>query len=286
MLIQAHCFRPSRFCLIHRHRKNPVISRRHPFNVSLLNGVLNTRNSGRPKGCGMTVSASEENFNVEKKRKVVEHICLLKAKVDISEDEENDMLDFLYTTQYQMGGILAVSLGRISNQNLDNYTHGFYMRFQKKEDLDKFYEKPFYLSVLKEHVLPYCHGLLNVDYESEVEDDILPIFRKGEEFNYGVEFVLLISFADKAIESINDALGSLERLIMGFPSLIVQSTQGRNFNLSNVEYTHGVVTRFRSVDAFEIFMGSSKYKDFSFSPHYGKCLKDFKTFLSEKTTYF
>lgn len=96
-----------------------------------------------------------------------------------------------------------------------------------------------------------------MDYESEVEDDLLPIFRKGEvgikilydvcfldkmkcfevseelanhswrqEFNYGLEFVLLVSFADKDIGSIEDALVSLERLIMGFPSLIVQSTQG------------------------------------------------------------
>lgn len=47
--------------------------------------------------------------------------------------------------------------GRISNQNLDSYTHGVFMRFQKKEDLEKFYEQPFFLSVLKEHVLPYCH---------------------------------------------------------------------------------------------------------------------------------
>lgn len=46
-------------------------------------------------------------------RKIVEHICLLKAKVDLSEEEENDMLDYLYTTQYQMGGILAISLGEL-----------------------------------------------------------------------------------------------------------------------------------------------------------------------------
>lgn len=45
-------------------------------------------------------------------RKVVEHVCLLKAKEDLSEEEENDMLDYLYTTQYQMGGIVAISLGR------------------------------------------------------------------------------------------------------------------------------------------------------------------------------
>lgn len=46
-------------------------------------------------------------------RKVVEHICLLKAKEDLSNEEENDMLDYLYTTQYQMAGILSVSLGEL-----------------------------------------------------------------------------------------------------------------------------------------------------------------------------
>lgn len=43
----------------------------------------------------------------------MEHICLLKAKVDLSEEEENSMLDYLYTTQYQMGGILSISLGNL-----------------------------------------------------------------------------------------------------------------------------------------------------------------------------
>jgi hypothetical protein len=47
------------------------------------------------------------------RRKVVEHICLLKAKEGLSEEEENDMLDYLYTTQYQMGGIIAISLGKV-----------------------------------------------------------------------------------------------------------------------------------------------------------------------------
>jgi hypothetical protein len=41
----------------------------------------------------------------------VEHIILLRAKPDISDAEEKDMLDYLYTSQYQMRGILAVSLG-------------------------------------------------------------------------------------------------------------------------------------------------------------------------------
>lgn len=68
---------------------------------------------------------------------------------------------------------------------------------------------------------------MNVDYETEVEDDILPIFRKGEDFNFGVEFVLLISFIQSAFGGpAEDALESLKRLTAEFPSLIVQSTQG------------------------------------------------------------
>lgn len=47
-----------------------------------------------------------------------------------------------------------------------------------------------------------------------------------QEFNFGVEFVLLLSFVDSASGHVEEALVSLEELIVGFPSLIVQSTRG------------------------------------------------------------
>ncbi|XP_059643112.1 stress-response A/B barrel domain-containing protein UP3 isoform X2 [Cornus florida] len=268
MFIQTHAWGLSTIYPIHRFRRNPAsgtpASARKPFNVFQLNGVSNTslRNM---KNQGAKFSVSEgpnSSIGMERKRKVVEHICLLKAREDLSDEEEKDMLDYLYTSQYQMGGIVAISLGRISGRNTENYTHAVYMRFQRKEDLAKFYENPFYLGVLRDHVMPYCHGLIYVDYESEVEDDILPIFRKGEEFNYGVECILLIAFVESALGApAEDALASLTKLMMDFPSLIVQATKGLNFNLSNTEYTYGVVIRFRSFEAFEIFMNSSEYKD-------------------------
>ncbi|XP_022859835.1 uncharacterized protein LOC111380486 [Olea europaea var. sylvestris] len=136
------------------------------------------------------------------------------------------------------------------------------MRFQTKEDVAKFYENPFYMGVLKDHVMPYCHAVVDVDYESEVEDDILPIFRKGEEFNYGVESVVLISFNKSSIgRPAQAALDALANLTLEFPSLIVQATKGQNINNSSKEYTHGAVIRFRSFEAYEIFVNSSEYKD-------------------------
>lgn len=44
-------------------------------------------------------------------RKVVEHACLLKAEQVLSDEDEQETLDYLYAFQYQMRGIAAVSLG-------------------------------------------------------------------------------------------------------------------------------------------------------------------------------
>ncbi|KAK7358646.1 hypothetical protein VNO77_00584 [Canavalia gladiata] len=111
--------------------------------------------------CGVDHRSS--NLGSERKRKVVEHVCLIKAKRNLSEEEENDMLDYLYTTQYQMGGVVAISLGRVSAPNSERYTHALFMRFQKKDNLEKFYENPFYLKVLKDRVMTYCHVCTNMD---------------------------------------------------------------------------------------------------------------------------
>lgn len=105
---------------------------------------------------GLSLDSSDDSDFI-KKRKVVDHITLLKAKEGLSDEDEKDMLDHLYTSQYQMGGIIAISLGLVRNQNLDGYTHAVYMRFQGKEDLAMFYENAFYLGVLKDHVMPYSH---------------------------------------------------------------------------------------------------------------------------------
>ncbi|KAI5383780.1 hypothetical protein KIW84_070945 [Lathyrus oleraceus] len=91
---------------------------------------------------------------------------------------------------------------------------------------------------------------------------MLSIFRKGEEFSHGVEFVLLLSFNEDALgNKVEHALVSLATVMSESPSLIVQFTQGLNFNESSKEYTHGVVIRFRSVEAFKIFLRSQEYKD-------------------------
>ncbi|KAH1133366.1 hypothetical protein GLYMA_05G087800v4 [Glycine max] len=50
-------------------------------------------------------------------------------------------------------------------------------------------------------------------------------------------------------------------MMLESPSFIVQFTHGLNLSLSSKEYTHGVVIRFQSVEAFEIFINSKEYKN-------------------------
>lgn len=47
--------------------------------------------------------------------------------------------------------------GRIEGPNAENFTHGVYMRFQRKEDITKFYNSAFYSRVLEEHVNPISY---------------------------------------------------------------------------------------------------------------------------------
>ncbi|KAM0902752.1 hypothetical protein ACQ4PT_019051 [Festuca glaucescens] len=197
-----------------------------------------------------------------KKRKIAEHIILLRTNPNISDAEEKDMLDYLYTCQYQMRGILTVSLGRIEDPNSENFTHAVFMRFQQKEDIAKFQSSAYYSKVLDGYVKPVSYGLVSVDFESEVEDDIIPLFRRGEDFNYGVEFMLLISFSETASkEAVEDALAHLRNLIIQYSSFIVQATLGCCLNHIDNRYSHAAVIRFPSLDDFKLFRGSIEYKD-------------------------
>ncbi|XP_051194407.1 stress-response A/B barrel domain-containing protein UP3 [Lolium perenne] len=197
-----------------------------------------------------------------KKRKIAEHIILLRTNPNISDAEEKDMLDYLYTCQYQMRGILTVSLGRIEDPNSENFTHAVFMRFQQKEDIAKFQSSAYYSKVLDGYVKPVSYALVSVDFESEVEDDIIPLFRRGEDFNYGVEFMLLISFSETASkEAVEDALAHLRNLIIQYSAFIVQATLGCCLNHIDNRYSHAAVIRFPSLDDFKLFKGSIEYKD-------------------------
>lgn len=181
-------------------------------------------------------------------------------KKDFTEEQEKNMLDHLFTLQYQMRGIIAVSLGRITGENSDGCTHGLLTRFPSVEALKGYYDSPIRWRIEQDYIIPHYHGLICIDYETEVEDDIAPIFRRGEDFEQGVEYMVLLQVKEGISSGVvQEALQSLSGLIKELQSLVVQHTSGTNFCMLNKGYTHGMVTRFPSEEAKEIFIHHPAY---------------------------
>ncbi|CAO2141050.1 unnamed protein product [Urochloa humidicola] len=94
-------------------------------------------------------------------------------------------------------------------------------------------------------------------FEPELEDDIIPLFRRGEDFNCGVQFMLLF-FETASQEAREDASSSLQRLISQWGSFIVQATCGCCLDPEN-GYNHAAVIRFPSFDDLKLFRESMEY---------------------------
>lgn len=194
-----------------------------------------------------------------RKRKVVEHVVLFQMKKGFTEEQEKDMLDHLYTLQYQLRGILAVSLGSTTTQNPDGCTHGLFMGFPSTEALAGYYDSPARWKVANEYIIPYYNGLISIDYEAEVEDDI-PIFRRGEIFEQGVESLVFLRVKpDTDPRRVQEGFNALSCLAEELEMLVVQHTSGANFCSLNKGYSHGMVTRFLSEEAKNIFTKHSSY---------------------------
>ncbi|KAI5068941.1 hypothetical protein GOP47_0015242 [Adiantum capillus-veneris] len=195
-----------------------------------------------------------------RKRKVIEHVVIFQMKMGFTEEQEKDMLDHLYTLQYQLRGIISISLGSTNSRNADGSTHGLFMRFPSREALESYYESPSRWKVANEYIIPYYNGLICVDYEAEVEDDIEPIFRRGEAFEQGIESLTLLQVkADTDPIRIQESFDLVSALAEELGTLVVQHTSGTNISSLNKGYTHGMVMRFPSEDARDSFTQHSSY---------------------------
>ncbi|KAG0554348.1 hypothetical protein M758_12G086700 [Ceratodon purpureus] len=194
-------------------------------------------------------------------RKVVEHVVLLQMEEDLTDEQEKDMLDHLYSLQYHYRGILAVSLGRVVERMPEGVTHAFFQRFPSFEALEQYMNHPARLKVADEFISPYCKGRIVADFEAEVEDDLEPLFRRGDKFQQGIEHVVLIKVREGAsqagTEGMMEAFNALPQQID--PSVIVQLTAGVNLSDRSKGYTHGVLVRVPSEEALDTFSKHPAY---------------------------
>jgi hypothetical protein len=180
---------------------------------------------------------------------------------DMTDEQEKDMLDHLYSLQYYYRGILAVSLGSVVERMPEGVTHAFFQRFPSLEALDQYMDHPAPVQVEDKFIDPYCKGIIVADFEAEVEDDLESLFRRGDQFQQGIEHVVLIKVREGAsqagAEAMLEAFNALPQQMDS--SVIVQLTAGANISDLNKGYTHAVLVRVPSEEALDTFSKHPAY---------------------------
>ncbi|CAM6094979.1 unnamed protein product [Calypogeia fissa] len=187
-------------------------------------------------------------------RKVLEHVVLFKMQDTMTEEQEKEMLDSLWSLQYQVKNVLCTTVGRLVQKTPEGFTHALFSRFPNKQAVDDYMESPTRWRVAQDLVIPYYLGLMMVDFEGEVEDDIETVFRRGDDFQEGVEHFLFFRFKDNvSSDAVDKFLNTANSLPAKFGEL-VQLTVGANFqSQSKGTYTHGLVARLPSGEAYAEF---------------------------------
>jgi hypothetical protein len=250
------------------------ISRRYENRIHRCHQQWDDDNTTPRRFTNVTVAADRSSINGAQSsarptgtRKVVEHVVLFQMKEDFTDEQEKDMLDHLFTLQYRFRGILAISLGRVVGRTPEGVTHALYERFPSKETLEQYMQHPARLKVAEELIIPYYNGLIIADFEAEVEDAIETIFRRGDDFQQGIEHVVFIKVREgtsqagvsRMLEAFNNLPDQLES------SILVQLTAGANFSERSNGYTHAMVARLPSEEALDSFSKHPAYVRVSFS---------------------
>jgi hypothetical protein len=196
-----------------------------------------------------------------KTREVVDHAVLFKMKDDLTEDQEREMLEALFTLQYQCKGVLYLSVGSLLEKTVEGYTHGLFARFATKADVDAYMEHPGRWAIAKELIIPYYNGLVMLDVEDEVADDLESVFGREYAQCGGVDhFVLFKVKEGTSQESVEAMLQSFKDLAASLdPSILFQLTSGKNISPVGKGYTHGFIARIQSEEALEAFTKSEGY---------------------------
>eukprot|EP00899_Mesostigma_viride_P013069 jgi/Mesvir1/21763/Mv04167-RA.1 len=190
---------------------------------------------------------------------VLEHVVLLRVRASTSPEDEQQMMDRLYGTQYLYPKVLSLTIGpNIAKQSTHGFTHGMFVRLPSTAALADFYRLPSQRKTFEDYVLPFVEEIWTFSYESRVENDIGPIFRRGDEWDTGVDHVTLYKAPETASEETRQLLVTHLLAASGAgggsdsPD-ILQATAGRSVaeeasaSLGGKHgFTHGVTVRLGS----------------------------------------
>lgn len=215
------------------------------------------------------------------KASVVELLWLLKAKSDADPEQIEVLLDSLWSLQYMVpAGILCAAAGPVvscttypcATQQLQQlmsaeqqqqpkgqwqcgFTHAVHFRLANRLKLEHLMAHPLMASS-RDAVAELCTDHAQLVFEGMVTKRLEALFRRGEEFESGVEHILLLQPGANGGLGADDFLSQLAGLAESSVAGGIQASHGAVISCVHAAATHVLMVRFAAPQQVQQLLGT------------------------------
>jgi antibiotic biosynthesis monooxygenase (ABM) superfamily enzyme len=94
---------------------------------------------------------------------VIDHLVFLAANQDASPEDIEDLISSIRNLKETVPGVVDLSAGENFSPRSGGYTHGIFVRFETREDLQGYMQHPDHLAVVEK--LDRLTTRIVIDYE-------------------------------------------------------------------------------------------------------------------------
>jgi hypothetical protein len=94
---------------------------------------------------------------------VIDHLVFLAANEDASPEDIEDLISSIRNLKESVPGVVDLSAGENFSPRSGGYTHGIFVRFETREDLQGYMQHPDHLAVVEK--LDRLTTRIVIDYE-------------------------------------------------------------------------------------------------------------------------
>jgi hypothetical protein len=94
---------------------------------------------------------------------VIDHLVFLAVREDASSEDIEDLITSIRGLKESVPGVVDLTVGENFSERSGGYTHGIFVRFESREDLQGYMKHPEHLAVVEK--LDALTTRIVVDYE-------------------------------------------------------------------------------------------------------------------------
>ncbi len=94
---------------------------------------------------------------------MIDHLVFIAVKEDASPEDVEDLISSIRGLKGSVPGVVDLTVGENFSGRSGGYTHGLFVRFESREDLQRYMEHPDHLAVVEK--LDRLTNRIVADYE-------------------------------------------------------------------------------------------------------------------------